>query len=150
MAWKELWDEKEQTRPPTARTRSQPNPQHQSGKQPPAIQKGGKGKNKGSSTRSWKSENFPANYDQVTPAVQTSEPLDWWNEEAELSSVCLHSENIDFNLAAFDDDELDEETADLLDLHFVSIIHQSERIQLFSLHPSAMSGKKKSPFQMSI
>ncbi len=58
--------------------------------------------------------NFPANYDQATPAVQTTEPLDWWNEDAELSSVCLHSEPMDFNLTAFDDDELDEETANLL------------------------------------
>ncbi len=39
-------------------------------------------------------------------------------------------------LSIFDDDELDEETATLLDLHFVSIIQQSERQQQFLLNPT--------------
>jgi hypothetical protein len=88
--------------------------------------KGGKGKTKGSS-RSWKSDNFPADYDQATPALQTTKSQVWWETDAELSSVCMHSESINLKLSIFDDDEqhddeLDEDTATLLDLHFVSII----------------------------
>lgn len=39
-----------------------------------AQQKGGKGKSKGNS-RAWKSDNFPASYDQATPAISESKIL---------------------------------------------------------------------------
>ncbi len=105
----------------------------------PATQKGGKGKAK-SPYRSWKSDNFPANYDQATPAVQADpaeKEVQWWDTEEELSSVSMHSGPTDPQLAVIEDDEMDEESATLLDLHFVSIIQQSEREQQFLLHPSA-------------
>jgi hypothetical protein len=61
---------------------------------------------------------------------------EWWETEEELSSVCMHDPPTDANLAIFDEDELDEAAADQLDLHFVSIIQQHERKQLFLLHPT--------------
>jgi hypothetical protein len=111
-------------------------PPQQQGHPSHANAKGGKGKTKGSS-RSWKSDNFPADYDQATPALQTNKSPEWWETDAELSTVCMHSESINLKLSIFDDDELDEETATLLDLHFVSIIQQSERQRQFILNPTA-------------
>jgi hypothetical protein len=105
-----------------------------------ARQKGSKGKSKGNS-RAWKSDNFPANYDQATPAINETKILQWWETEEELSSVCLHATSKDVNLAILDDassfsEDLDEASADLLDLHFLAIIHQHERMQQFLLHPN--------------
>jgi hypothetical protein len=104
-----------------------------------AQQKGGKGKSKGN-FRAWKSDNFPASYDQATPAISESKIIQWWDNEEELSSVCVHSASTDVNLTVIDDsssfsEDLDEASADLLDLHFLSIIHQHERMQQFLLHP---------------
>ena len=48
----------------------------------------------------------------------------------------MHDLPTDANLAIFDEDELDEASAHLLDLHFVSIIQQHERKQPFLLHPN--------------
>ncbi len=76
----------------------------------PATQKGGKGTAKGS-YRSWKSDNFPANYDQATPVVQVDsedKQVQWWDTEEELSTVCMHSGHTDPQMAVIDDDELDE------------------------------------------
>ena len=39
-------------------------------------------------------------------------------------------------MAIFDDEELDEDTSSLLDLHFLSIIHQIERQKQYSIHPT--------------
>ncbi len=52
----------------------------------------------------------------------------------------MHSASTDINLTVIDDassfsEDLDEASADLLDLHFLSIIHQHERMQQFLLHP---------------
>ncbi len=104
---------------------------------PFSYQKGGKGKAKGPN-RAWKSENFPANYDQVTPALQEENQREWWETEDELSSACFQDTLFDStSMAAIDEDELDEETADLIELHFVSIIHQLERNKLYITHPNA-------------
>ncbi len=48
----------------------------------------------------------------------------------------MHDITGDVTLAFIDGDEIDEASADLLDLHFVSIIHQHERKQLYLLHPT--------------
>ncbi len=48
----------------------------------------------------------------------------------------MHDASTDDNLAIIDDDELDEASVDLLDLHFMSITLQHERKQLFLLHPN--------------
>ena len=100
-----------------------------------AQPKGGKGKSQGNS-RAWKSDNFPASYDQVTPALSETKSLEWWDNDNELSSVCMHDTLTDAHLAILDNDELDEASADLLDLHFLSIIQQHERKQLFLLNPN--------------
>ena len=62
--------------------------------------------------------------------------MQWWDTEEELSSVCMHSGPTDPQLAVIADDEMDEESATLLDLHFISIIQQNEREQQFFLHPN--------------
>jgi hypothetical protein len=62
-----------------------PAPQ-QKGSTPPT--KGGKGKSKGPN-RAWKSDNFPANYDQATPVLQEDYQPEWWETDVELSSVCV-------------------------------------------------------------
>ena len=105
--------------------------------------KGGKGKSK-SPNRAWKSENFPANYDQATPVLPaeqkqpSNKQTSWWDLEEEISSIII--DTTDANLATFEDiepidatieinDDLDEATASLLDLHFLAIIQQQERQQ---------------------
>jgi hypothetical protein len=99
------------------------------------MTKGGKGKTKGYS-RAWKSENLPASYDQATPALHETKTKEWWDTDDELSSVCVHDTSSDAILSIFDEDDLDEAAADLLDLHFLAIIHQHERKQLFLLDPN--------------
>jgi hypothetical protein len=106
--------------------------------------KGAKGKTK-SSNREWKSDNFPADYDQATPVLPTEQPphVQWWNTDEEISSVCLEEPRFicpiqltDITLAAFENEDLDEATASLLDLHFLAIIQQHDRHQAFQLNPS--------------
>jgi hypothetical protein len=98
-------------------------PPQQKGAPPPTS--GGKGKAKGAS-RMWKSQNFPTDYDQATPAIQAEKKskLAPYDTEVEISSVCLHSAPTDINLATFDDDELDEDSANLIELHFAALIAQ--------------------------
>ena len=105
------------------------------GQNPPSKGvKGGKGKFK-SPNRSWKSENFPANYDQATPVLPVDQKeVPWWDVEEEISSVCIAP--ADACLATVDNEELDEATASLLDLHFLSIIQQQERQQQFTVAPT--------------
>ncbi len=55
----------------------------------------------------------------------------------EISSVCLHSPPLDVNLAIFNDDELDEDTANLIELHFAALIEQHNRQQQYKSSPSA-------------
>jgi hypothetical protein len=113
---------------------NQPSPQP--GQPPPP--KGGKGKVKGPRERKWKSDNFPADYDQATPAIQAIKTQEWWEVEVdEISSVCLHSPPPDVNLAIFDDDELDEVTTNLIELHFAALIEQHTRKQQYKSSPSA-------------
>ncbi len=54
-------------------------------------------------------------------------------EESSFTCPTLHT---DITLAAFEDGELDEATALLLDLHFLAIIQQHDRHQEFQLNPS--------------
>ena len=54
----------------------------------------------------------------------------------EISSVCFHSPPPDVNLAIVDDDELDDDTADLIELHFAALIEQNTRQQQFRTSPS--------------
>ena len=110
---------------------------------------GGKGKTKGP-YRTWKSENFPASYDQATPALQEeSDPEwlgpqqpEWWQREVELSTVSLEDTSITTStlMAVHDEDdildELTEDETSLLDLHFVAIIQQLERQKLFLQQPT--------------
>ena len=109
--------------------------------------KGGKGKSK-SPNRAWKSENFPANYDQATPVLPAEQKqVSWWDSDEEISSVCMTVTTTDTNLAAFDDNELadttiefndnpDDATASLLDLHFLALIQQQERQQQYQVTPT--------------
>jgi hypothetical protein len=55
----------------------------------------------------------------------------------EISSVCFHSPPLDINLETFADNELDEDTANLIELHFAALIEQHARQQQFRLNPSA-------------
>ncbi len=107
------------------------------GKSPsPKGSKGAKGKTK-SPNRAWKSDNFPANYDQATPVLPgVQKQASWWDTEEELSSVCINVPPNDAQLAVFEDDELDEASATLLDLHFLSIVQQQERQQQLLLTPT--------------
>ncbi len=109
-------------------------PQPPKGHTPSA--KGGKGKTK-DPNRAWKSENFPANYDQATPVLQEDNHREWWETEDELSSVCFQDLLFDStSMAIFDEDELDEDSSNLLDIHFLSITHQLERQKQYRMRPS--------------
>jgi hypothetical protein len=81
------------------------------GQHPPSKGgKGGKGKSK-SPNRAWKSENFPANYDQATPVLPADQKqVSWWDAEEDISSVCMHLAPADACLATLEDGELDEDT----------------------------------------
>ena len=55
----------------------------------------------------------------------------------DINSVCLDSHPPEVNLATFDEDELDEDTANLIELHFAALIEQHTRQQQFNSSPSA-------------
>jgi hypothetical protein len=60
--------------------------------------------------------------------MKSEKTQEWWDVEVEeISSVCLHPPPLDVNLAIFNEDELDEDTANLIELHFAALIEQHIR-----------------------